>query len=136
MNDMSNTRPLQYTSVTERQAVALDEIRQLHADYADLMAKADEDRRTIERQADRITLLVGDLRTAQQESKVYQRKLIRLASAMTNMSRLAADAEEIMRSVQEWEEETTEQSEAEQESARAAVANLPQPSPQETTDHG
>lgn len=125
MNDMSNTSPLRYSTITERQAGAIDEIRQLHADYADLMRKTDEDRRTIDRQADRITLLVSDLRTAQQEAKIYQRKLIRLASAMTNMSRLAADADEIMRSVQDWEEETPEEALAEQELARVAVANLP-----------
>jgi hypothetical protein len=125
VNAMTNTSPLQYSTVTERQANALDEIRQLHADHADLLRKTEEDRRTMERQADRITLLVGDLRTSQQEAKVWQRKLIRLASAMTNMSRLAADADEIMRSVQDWVDETPEEAQAEQESARVAVASLP-----------
>lgn len=125
MNDMSNSRPVQYTTVTERQAGAIEEIRQLHAAYADLLRKTAEDRRTIERQEDRIEMLITDLRTAQQESKVYQRKLIRLASAMTNMSRLAADADEIVRSVQDWQNETPEEAEAERESARVAVAALP-----------
>jgi hypothetical protein len=125
MNAMSNTTALHYSTVTERQALALDEIRQLHAAYADLLRKTDEDRRTIDRQADRIALLVADLRTAQQEGKVWQRKLIRLASAMSSMSRLAQDADEIMRSVVDWVDETPEEAQAEQESAQQAVANLP-----------
>lgn len=119
------TNPSQFTTTTERQANALDEIRQLHADHADLLRKTEEDRRTIERQQDRIILLNSDLRTAQQESKIYQRKLIRLASAMSSMSRLAQDADEIMRSVVDYEEETPEHAQAEQESAQQAVANLP-----------
>lgn len=125
MNAMTNTTALQYTTVTERQANALDEIRQLHADHADLLRKTEEDRRTIERQQDRIILLNSDLRTAQQEAKIYQRKLIRLAGAMSSMSRLAQDADEIMRSVVDWVDETPEEAQAEQESAQQAVANLP-----------
>lgn len=125
MNDMSNTTPLKYSAITERQASALDEIRQLHAAYADLLRKTEEDRRTIERQEDRNNLLLDELRTSRQNERVITRKLMRLASAMTNMSRLAVDADEIMRSTRDWQDETPEQAEAEQESARVAVASLP-----------
>lgn len=121
------TRPqVQFDTTLQRQAGAIDEIRMLHAEHEDLKRKSEEDRRTIQQLQDRCSMLIGELRTSQQEGKIYQRKLIRLASAMTNIGRMSQDAEEIMRSVQDWEE-TEQQAAEEADSERAAVANLPQP---------
>lgn len=109
----------------ERQASALTELKELHEAYGMLVTQADQDRRTIERQQDRIDLLVTNLQNEQQEKAVINRKLIRLAAAMKHMHILSAEAHEIMLSVQDWQE-TEAQAVAEQESARQIVATLPQ----------
>lgn len=118
---------LQTTTQTaiERQASALDELRELHRNYEALTRQVDEDRRTIERLQDRLGLLADTLRNEQAEKAIINRKLIRLAEAMSAMHLLSGKAHEIMVSVQEYAQETPEEAEAEQESAREIVTQLP-----------
>jgi len=126
VTDITKPTPqIQPVSPMQRRADALAELQQLHADYAALQRKSDEDRRLIERYQDRCELLLEELRTSRQNERVVTRKLIRLASAMANIGKLSTEAEEIMRSTREWQDETPEEAAAEQESAQAAVAALP-----------
>lgn len=92
----------------ERHAQALSEIKQMHLDFKAMQTELIAARRTIDQQANMVELLKEERDRLYQEGRVHMRKLVRLAAAMSGMSRLAADADEIMRSVQEWQETTTE----------------------------
>lgn len=120
------TQPLGFQDRTGRQADAVEEIRQLHRDHEILQAQLAQYRHSVGQLQFRVEYLSDQLHTAQQNERVAFRKLVRLASAMTNMSTLAKEADEIMRSVSDWHaDETEQQTQAEQESAAQAVASLP-----------
>lgn len=104
--------PLPQTSqdIEHRHAQALAEISQMHASYKSMTAQLAEAQRALDRQKDVNEMLKEERNRLFQENRVLTRKLIRLAAAMSNMSRLAADADEIMRSVKDWEEAETDRS--------------------------
>ena len=110
-----------------RQAGALAEVQRIHADNMRMHDLAERNRREIERLEYQCHFLKEELSKAQQEGKVYQRKLIRLADAMSGMSRLAQDGDEIVKSTQEWDEVIHESEpqkaaeKAEDEKALAAI---------------
>lgn len=93
------------TSKIERQANALDELRQLHAEFNVLQNESVEQKRVITHLNDRNHLLLEQLRTAQQNERIMTRKLMRLAQSMANIGLLTKEAETIMRSVQEYQED-------------------------------
>jgi hypothetical protein len=111
---MSNVSrlPLVTPPPVERKAEALAEIQQVYAAYEDAVKENEQLQRALLRTQDRIAMLEEDLRNEKQRASVCERKLIRLAANQRNISRIAQDGDEIMRSVQEWEE--TEQAEADQ----------------------
>lgn len=111
-----------------RQAGALAEVQRIHADNMRMHDLAEQNRRAIERLEDQCAFLKEELSKSQQEGKVYQRKLIRLAAAMSGISRLAQDADEIVRSTKEWDQVLKESQEGDETEKTAAeiVASLPQ----------
>lgn len=119
-------QPERQDETIHRQAGALAEVQRIHADNMVMLDKIEQDRRTIERLEDRCTLLNAELSKSQQEGKVYQRKLIRLAAAMSGIGRLTQDAVEIMRSCQEWQETEQERSDqGDQKTAAEIIESLP-----------
>jgi predicted RNase H-like nuclease (RuvC/YqgF family) len=103
---MSNVSrmPLASPPPNERKAEALAEIQQLYAAYEDVVSENEQQDRVILRMQDRIAMLEEDLRNEKQRASICERKLIRLAANQRNISRIAQDGDEIMRSVQEWNE--------------------------------
>lgn len=96
-------------SQTERRADALAELRQLHAEFEALKSRSVEEQRLIVHLNDRNQLLLEQLRTSQQNERVVTRKLMRLAQSVANIGSLTKDAEAIMKSAQEYEEDEAEQ---------------------------
>jgi hypothetical protein len=96
------TRPV---SVIERRAEALDELRQLHIECEALQSQSVEDKRLIVHLNDRNQFLLEQLRISQQTERVAMRKLMRLSQSMSNIGRLTEEAQEIMKSAQEYQDE-------------------------------
>lgn len=94
----------------ERHAQALTEIKQMHLDFQVMQAQLIEAQRELDKRQNMIELLTAEKDRLYQEGQVHMRKLVRLAAAMSGMSRLAQDAEEVMRSVKEWEDVDSERS--------------------------
>lgn len=103
--------PIVPLSAIQRRAEALAELQQLHAEYAGLQLQCDDQRRQLDRLEDRNSLLLDELRTAQQNERVVTRKLMRLACAMANIGALSREAEAIVRSAKEWHDDETAQAE-------------------------
>jgi hypothetical protein len=101
--------PVDPDAALQRHATALAEMQQLRDDYQTMLAEVTEARRTIDRLTNRTELLETSLSESRQGEKVYRRKLIRLASAMDLMTKLAADAEVIMRDAKEVNEAAVEE---------------------------
>lgn len=122
MTDITRLAPRQQQTVEDRRAEIIDELRQMQVEMALMKSSAEANRRTIERLQDRNEMLEQDLQDAKQNERVVTRKLVRLAEAMSGMSKLAAGADEIMKSVKEWTDDEEEQA------AHAAqiLATLPQ----------
>ena len=93
---------------SERTAEAIAEVRAIYAAYEDAVKQAEADSRVIQRLQDRIQMIEEDLRETRERAKVCERKLIRLAANQRNISRIAQDGDEIMRSVQDWQETEAE----------------------------
>jgi hypothetical protein len=99
-----NRVPQVTEGVEHRHAQALTEIKQMHADYLIMQTELMEARRRLDQQDNMISLLTIEKDRLNELSQVYMRKLVRLAAAMSGISRLAQDADEIMRSVQEFKD--------------------------------
>jgi len=98
-------------SRVEQRADALAEMRQLHSDFEVLQHKAEDQARLIDRLNDRNGLLLDQLRISQQNERIAVRKLIRLATAMSSIGMLSREAEEIVKSAREWQEDEGQQDE-------------------------
>lgn len=97
-------------TMEQRHAQALAEIKQMHTDYQRMQADLLDARRRLDQQENMIALLKEERDKLRDDLQVSTRKLIRLAAAMSGIGRLTADAEEIMRSVQEWQDLDSERS--------------------------
>lgn len=91
-----------------RQATALDEIRAMHEDMQRMSQDLSAAYRELDSRGNRIELLETALQDSRTNERVYRRKLIRLASAMSMIGKLSEEATVIMQSVQEIEEVTAE----------------------------
>lgn len=105
MTDITSQAYTRAPSPIERRAGALAELRQLHSDFEILERKSREQERIIDRLTDRNNILLDELRTTRQHERVATNKLIRLATAMSNIGMLTHEAEEIVRSAREWHED-------------------------------
>ena len=105
-----NTLPQEADNMEQRHAVALSEIKQMHADYLRKQTELADAHRRLDQQDNMNSLLTIEKDRLNDLSQVYMRKLVRLAAAMSGISRLAADADEIMRSVQEFKDVEGERS--------------------------
>lgn len=121
MTDITRLAPRQQ-SVEDRRAEIIDELRQMQVEMALMKSTVDSQRRTIDRLQDRNEMLEQDLQDAKQNERVVTRKLVRLAEAMSGMSKLASSADEIMKSVKEWTDDEEEQA----AKAASIIAALPQ----------
>jgi len=99
------TRPV---SKIERQANALDELRQLHTEFDFLQRETADQQRVIAHLNDRNNLLLDQLRTAQQNERVVTRKLMRLAQSVANIGLLTKEADTIMKSAQDFEQDESQ----------------------------
>lgn len=109
-------------TIEDRRAEIIDELRQMQVEMALMKSAAESNRRTIDRLQDRNEMLEQDLQDAKQNERVVTRKLVRLAEAMSGMSKLASSADEIMKSVKEWTDDEEEQA----AKAASIIAALPQ----------
>jgi hypothetical protein len=124
MNQPTPIRPAMRPAVAEhpettlhRHAAAMAEIQTMRDNYEAMSAEVAESRRTIDKLENAVDMLKTALDEERHVGRVTQRKLIRLAGAMSAMSRLAAEADVIMRDAKEFEEaegKEPEQSEEEQ----------------------
>lgn len=90
--------------LAQRTASAFAEVKALEDQHNALIAENDKLRREIDRVTNQRDLLDQALRQERIDCKVYQRKLIRLATAMAGIGTLTAEAEKIMRDVVEFNE--------------------------------
>ena len=127
MTDITTTTQQAYARPVqkfERQAQAIDELRQLHTEYEDMRRQLDEQQRLIVHLNDRNQLLQQQLQTSLQTERVVTRKLMRLAQSVSNIGKLTEEADSIVKSSQEHEEEIerqiAEQSQQNEENAAAA----------------
>jgi hypothetical protein len=107
---MNNRVPQVAEDIEGRHAAAFSEIKQMHIDFKAMQAELIAAQRELDKRANLIELLTAEKDRLYQEGQVHMRKLIRLAAAMSGMARLAQDAEEVMRSVREWEDVDSERS--------------------------
>lgn len=107
---MNRNIPQVAEAIEERHAKAFSEIKQMHIDFQIMQTELIEARRELDKRQNMIELLTAEKDRLYQEGQVHMRKLVRLAAAMSGMSRLAKDADEVMRSVKEWEDVDSERS--------------------------
>jgi hypothetical protein len=88
-----------------RHASTLAEIRRMHDEYRAMQDELSDARRTIDQQQNKIELLEHTLHQTRSERNICQRKLIRLAEAMSMMHTLSEKAHAIMLDAKEWEEQ-------------------------------
>lgn len=96
--------PFTGSSPIERKAEALAELEDLYLSHDEAVKRLAADERLIQRLQDRIELLTEELTNERDQRRICERKLIRLAANQRNISRIAQDGDEIMRSMQEWNE--------------------------------
>lgn len=96
--------PFTGSNPIERKAEALAELEDLYLSHDEAVKRLAADERLIQRLQDRIELLTEELTNERDQRRICERKLIRLAANQRNISRIAQDGDEIMRSVQEWED--------------------------------
>ena|SRR5690242_2350502 len=126
MTDITRQSYARPPSQIERRADALAELRQLHSDFEVLEKRYKDQERVIERLTDRNNLLLDELRTSRQHERVATNKLIRLATAMANIGMLSREAEEIMRSAREWQEDEAREMQEDYQSSATAVVTTDQ----------
>lgn len=100
--------PAPVAPVAQRTAAAFAEIRALEEQHAALEAENASLKRAVDQQDNKIDLLQAALDDERQNSRIYQRKLIRLATSMAGIGALTAEAEKIMRDTKEVEEAQAE----------------------------
>lgn len=91
-----------------RQATALDEIRTMHEDGQRMQQELHSCYRELDVRGNKIELLTDALKESRESEKVYRRKLIRLAAAMSMIGKLSEEAQAIMASAQELDEVAAE----------------------------
>jgi uncharacterized coiled-coil DUF342 family protein len=112
----------------ERRAQALAEVNKMQTDLSACQAEIAVLRREADRAEDRIEMLIEERNTYRSTAVLYRDKLVELATAQANIGLLTRKGEEIAMTVRELaERQTPEEAQAEQESARVAVENLPAP---------
>lgn len=124
--------PLASPPPVQRTAEAVAEIKELYAAYDEATKQAEADARAIQHLQDKVQMLEEALREERAARRVCERKLIRLATNQKNISRIAQDGDEIMRSVQEWADE--DQAGAEVEAGVRDILSRVQP--KEDTEEG
>lgn len=100
---------------SQRHAAAFAEIKAIEAAYTATMAENDQLKRKVDALQNKVDLLQDALDEARQDSKIYQRKLIRLAASMSGINALTAEAHQIMTDMKEVKE-----AQAETDAERAA----------------
>ena len=90
--------------VAQRTAAAFAEIKNLEDTVHKLFGENTEARRELDRRANQIELLDSTLEREREQKEIYQRKLVRLATAMAGIGALCAEAVRIMEDVKEVEE--------------------------------
>lgn len=131
MNNVTRM-PLASPPPLERTAEAVAEIKELYSAYEEATKQIDRDNRALVQLQDRLRLTEEALQEERAARRVCERKLIRLATNQKNISRIAQDGDEIMRSVQEWTDEEQAGSDVE-----AGVADiLSRVKPKEDTADG
>lgn len=118
MNGQNNTNPKppafppmprqETAPISHRHAAAFAEIKAIEAAYESLQIRNAELEREIDKVVNQRDLLDAALRQERIDCKVYQRKLIRLATAMSGIGALTAEAEQIMRDVADFDKAAEE----------------------------
>lgn len=124
MNNITRM-PLASPPPIERTAEAVAEIKELYAAYEEATKQIERDNRALLQLQDRLRLTEEALQEERAARRVCERKLIRLAANQKNISRIAQDGDEIMRSVQEWNDD--EQAGADVEAGVADILSRVQP---------
>jgi hypothetical protein len=125
---MTATRmPLASPPPMERRAEALAELQELYSAYETAQKQTEADARVIQRLQDRLELMREELTNEREQRRICERKLIRLAANQRNIHRISQDGDEIMRSVQEWEETAAEAATDEQSAREMAERFAPEP---------
>lgn len=125
MNNNIRRMPLAAPPPEERKAEALAEIQSLYAEYEDAAKENERLNRALMLLQDKVAMLEEQLREERDRSRVCERKLIRLAANQRNISRIAQDGDEIMRSVQDWQEQESTAGQLE-EGVREILERIPQ----------
>lgn len=131
MNNVTRM-PLASPPPLERTAEAVAEIKELYAAYEEATKQNERDNRVIQQLQDRLKLTEEALQEERASRRVCERKLIRLAANQKNISRIAQDGDEIMRSIQEWTED--EQAGADVEAGVRDILSRVHPKEQTTED--
>lgn len=110
----------------QRHAQALADIQRMRSEYATMQGMLAAAESEIASLKHRNELLADDKEHYRQNAGVFQRKLIRLASAMSMMHKLSAEAEAIMRDSKDFEEEMNkaEQAKAQETNMGAEIVGL------------
>jgi hypothetical protein len=94
-------------NVASRHAQTLEEIKAMSENYSNMQAICTEQIRKIDALQNKVDLLQVALDDSRHAERVYRHKLIRLASAMENISLLTTQAEGIMKDAREIDELAT-----------------------------
>lgn len=105
--------------VSQRHAAAFAELKAMETTYQQVAEENADLRRKLDAALNKAELLQNALDDERQHSRIYQRKLIRLAAAMSGIGALCADAEQIMR-------DAKEVTEAQEETAAEQMARIEQ----------
>lgn len=111
-------RPALPDITANRHATTLAEIQQMTEDFRRMQSEVAGLHRDLDARDNKIDLLEKALSESRDGEKVYRRKLIRLAAAMSNIGLLSREAEAIMKDSREVDEVMTE-AEAEAATLRA-----------------
>ncbi len=107
MNDAPQAVP-----ATAARAQALAEINKMQTDLIEAHGQIERLTRELRNQQDRVSLLMEERERFRNEARLYNKKLIELATAVSNIGLLTRTAEDVMRTIEEMEEEmqqTTQQ---------------------------
>jgi len=85
----------------DHRVAALAEVAQMHQDLISANDEIASLKREIDREQDRVSLLIGERDRYRHEATVFRSKLIELATAMANIGLLTMQAQEIMKIAQE-----------------------------------
>jgi len=108
----------------ERQAQAIAEVQKMHDDFSACKEECDQLKADLNRSEDRLTMVIDERNRLRRELKIYQEKLIELATAMSNIGLLTNTAQSVMASAQELLDNVDGGSEDRKTSMEKALANL------------